>query len=181
MLNHKFHDPELARMAAVASDLDAAMAWGNPGVFVNPMIGTLKQTAGVVFDLDTDVFKIALYNNTPTPNYSDTLANSVYLVGQWVTGNEVTGTNWAAGGVALSSPTVTESPTGTIMWNASNVSVATTTIATSIYGCLIYDSTLTTKYALCAIPFSGGPYGTSAGTFGITWAGGGIWNWDVTP
>lgn len=149
------------------------MAWGNGGLFVNPWISFFKGTAGSVWDLDSDAIKVALYNNTPTPNFSDTLANSVYLVGQWVTGNEVTGTNWAAGGVALASITITESPTRSIMYDAADVSVATTTLS-SVYGCLVWDNTLATKYAVCAIPFSGSPYATVAGTFGITWAATGL-------
>ena len=162
------------------------MAWGNGGLFINPMISTLKQTASQIHDLDAAAtFFVALYNNSITPNYSDTLANSGYNVGVWVnTTNEIFGTNWAQGGVALASPNIDESPTGTLRWTATAVSVATTTLATSIYGCLIYDtdaSLTTVKYGLCAVPFSGGPYGTTAGTFGITWAAGGIFNIDITP
>ena len=157
------------------------MAWGNGGLFIQTWMASLKQTALQIQDLDTDTFKVALYNNTVTPNYSDTLANCVYLAGQWVTGNEVSGTNWAAGGVALTTVTLTESPTGTLMWTAANVSVATTTLSTTIYGCLVYDFTLATKYGTVAVPFPGSPYGTSAGTFGINWAAGGIFNLDLTP
>lgn len=147
------------------------MAWGNGGLFVQPWTNTLKATTP--FNLTSDSLKVALYNNTPTPNYSDTLANSVYLVGQWVTGNEVTGTNWAAGGVVLAGAALSESPTRSIMFTGTAVSVATTTL-TGVYGCLLFDNTLATKYAVCAIPFPGSPFATVAGTFGITWAAAGI-------
>lgn len=154
------------------------MAWGNGGLFVQPWIGTLTGTALQQFKWPTDSIKVALYNNTPTPNFSDTLANTAYLAGQWVTGNEVTGTNWAAGGPAgavLASATITESPTRTLMFDANDISVATTTLS-GVYGCLVYDNTLATKYSLCAIPFAGSPFATVAGTFGITWATGGVFN-----
>jgi len=142
------------------------MAWGNGGMFVQPWINTLKSVTP--FNLTGDAFKCALYNNTPVPNFSDAIANCVYLVGQWVTGNEVVGTNWVAGGVALTAPALTESPTRTLMWTTANVSVATTTL-TNVYGVLIYDNTLATKYGVCAIPLPGAPFNTVAGTFGITW------------
>lgn len=131
-----------------------------------------------------DTFKVALYNNTPngsgTPPamFSVALASAVYLVGDWVTGNEVSGTGWAAGGQTLATPATTESPTGTLMWTGGNISVSGTTL-TNAFGCLIYDSTLATKYGLCAIPF-GASYSTTAGTFGITWASAGIFNIKVT-
>jgi hypothetical protein len=154
------------------------MTWGAGGLFVNPWIGTFNGTALQQFKWTADSIKCALYNNTPTPNYSDSLANSVYLVGQWVTGNEVTGTNWAAGGQVLGSTTLTESPTRTLMFDAADVSVATTTLS-SVYGCLIFDNTLATKYALLAVPFSGSPFATVAGTFGITWAATGVFTFSL--
>jgi hypothetical protein len=163
------------------------MAWsvGHGGLFVQPMINKFQGIVTVNFQVGSggtpDTFKVALYNNTVTPNFSDTLANAVYLSGQWVTGNEVSGTNWPAGGVNLTTPAMTEVPAGTLSWTCANVSVATTTLATSIYGCLIYDNTLATHYALVAIPFAGAPYGTSAGTFGITWAAAGIFTINLTP
>ena len=156
------------------------MTWGNGGLFVQTWMSTLKQTSGQIMDLDSDSFKVALYNNTPTPNFSDILANCVYLAGQWVTGNEVTsGAAYPAGGVAPGGQALTESPTGTLMWTLAGISQASTTL-TSVWGCLIYDNTLATKYAICAVPF-GSAYNTTSGTFAITWPVAGIFNIDITP
>jgi hypothetical protein len=156
------------------------MAWGNGGIFVPPMIGSMTGVALEQMKLASDSFKLALFGNTPTPNYSDTLANCVYGAGQWVTGNEIIGTGWAAGGVVLGTPALTESPAGTLKWTAVAVSVATTTLV-GVYGGLIYDATLATKYALCAVPFPGGPYSTSAGILSVAWNAGGIFTLDITP
>jgi hypothetical protein len=164
------------------------MAWGNGGLFVQPWKSTLQRIANQTMDLDSDSFKVALYNNTPNGAGSPpamfvvTLPNAVYLVGDWVTGNEVSGTGWSAGGQALTTPAVTESPSGTLMWTGGNISVAGTTL-TNAFGCLIYDDSgtgVTAKYGICAVPFGSG-YNTVAGTFGITWAAAGIFNIDVTP
>lgn len=159
------------------------MAFSASGLFVNPWIGKLQGASGQNFQLGTagtpDTFKVALYNNTvSTAPYSAALASAVYLVGDWVTGNEVSGTGWAAGGQTLSTPATTESPTGTIMWTAGNVSVSGTTLS-NVFGCLVYDNTLATKYGLCGIAF-GASYSTTSGTFGITWAAAGIFNIKVT-
>ena len=167
------------------------MTWpANGGWHADPWIG-IKPRCGCQSQLGTagtpDTFKVALFNNsvlsTGSNPYSVALASAVYLVGDWATGNEVAmaGAPWPAGGVNLTTPTTSESPAGTIKWTVDPVSVASTTLATSIYGCLIYDSTLATKYGVCAIPFSGAPYGTTAGTFGITWAAGGVFAIDITP
>lgn len=154
------------------------MAWpATGGLFTNPWKSLLQQVANQTMDLDTHVFNVALYNNSvsATP-FSVVLASAVYLVGDWVTGNEMTGTGWVAGGYPITSPSVTESPTGTLMWSGGNISQAGTTLST-VYGCLIYDTNagLTAKYGVCAIPF-GAAYTTTAGTFGITWAAAGILN-----
>lgn len=156
------------------------MTWpATGGLFTNPWIGNLQGIAAQSYALGTagtpDAFKVALFNNSvSTTPFSVALASAVYGTGDWVSGNEMTGTGWALGGVALTTPTLSESPTGTLMWTCGNVTASGTTLAT-VFGCLVYDNTLTTKYGLCGIPF-GASYSTTAGTFGITWAAAGIFN-----
>ena len=76
---------------------------------LNPIAGRAWSTAIPTgySSLSADVINAALFGTTPTPNKTDTLANSAYGAGQWVTGNEVSaggGTNYTAGGARRSRP-----------------------------------------------------------------------------
>jgi hypothetical protein len=124
-----------------------------------------------------DAQKAALYGTTPTPNKNDTLANNTYLAGQWVTGNETTGTGYTAGGTALAS-LAHSFGSGTQQLTAGNPAWTSATLA-AVFGCLVYDSTLTTKYAYCWNYF-GGSQSVTAGTFTIVWSGSGILQFTIT-
>ena len=104
----------------------------------------------------------------------------------WVDTNEVTGTNWATGGVVLSTAASggavdsSFSQTGsgpyalTYTW-ASGLAVANTTL-TGVYGCILYWNDMSAPVVnpmfleLCF----GTAYATVAGTFGITPSGTGL-------
>jgi hypothetical protein len=92
--------------------------------------------------------------------------------------NEVTGTNWASGGVALTGTTFTGS-SGTATFDATDVSVATTTI-TNARGYLLYADALAGNNCLVLVNF-GADYSTVAGTFSVTWHANGIFTVDLTP
>lgn len=113
-----------------------------------------------------DTFKLALYDNSATATIDTD--PSYYGAAAWAT--EVTGTNWAAGGVALSTNVVSLVSTTGVKFDAADVSVASTTISTAAFGCLIYDTAagLTHPSVLVAVNF-GASYTTNNGTFGITW------------
>lgn len=111
-----------------------------------------------------DTIKCALFTNTCTPAQDTDPAS--YAAAPY-NANEVSGTNWAAGGVALTTPTMTLVAGVGVMFDAVDVSVASTTLA-SARGCLIYDDTLAPKAAIIAITF-GADYSTTNGTFAITW------------
>lgn len=132
-------------------------------------------TAQLAVDLDSETTnKIALYNNSITPNFdTDTTQAAVPY-----TTNEVTGTNWAAGGVVLTT-TGFSVTTGTLAWTAANVSVASTTL-TAVRAGLIYGLATTTKSCICLVNFTS-DYSTNNGTFAITWNGSGIFTIDLTP
>ncbi len=132
------------------------------------------NTIAADLNSETDV-KIALFNNSvTTPNFD---TDTAYASAPY-NANEVTGTNWAAGGVALTTTTFSVT-TGTLAWTAANVSVASTTLS-AVRGGLIYCITATTKNALCLVNFVS-DYSTSNGTFAITWNGSGIFTIDLTP
>lgn len=124
-----------------------------------------------------DTFNVALFNNTVAP--SPDTDPQTYAVAPW-NANEVSGTGWSAGGVALASLTNTLVTGVGIKLSAGNVSQSTTTLAAA-RGCLIYDNTLSPKCGLVAVTF-GADYSTTAGTFAITWDGtNGIALIDLTP
>jgi hypothetical protein len=104
-----------------------------------------------------DTFNVALFNNTVVP--SPDTDPQTYGVAPW-NANEVSGTGWAAGGVALASLTNTIKTGVGIQFSAGNVSQATTTLTAA----------------------QGAAYSTTAGTFAITWDGtNGIAYIDLTP
>jgi VanZ family protein len=133
-------------------------------------------------DATAGAYKVALFNNSVVTGTTeiDTDPQS-YNVAPW-NANEVTGTNWAAGGVALAtaSPALTKVSAVGVMWDATDISVVSTTL-TNAFGCLIYADLLTPKAAVAAVWFGGTGYSTSNGTFGITWDALGIFRIDTTP
>ncbi|HVT98887.1 MAG TPA: hypothetical protein VHE33_15385 [Acidobacteriaceae bacterium] len=150
------------------------MAWSTSnlsGAGVSALIGGSFYGTSQTFASDT--INAALYGNTGTPNKDDTLAHNAYngTGGQWVTANEVTGTNYTAGGTALTSKSNTEA-TGTVTVTAANPSWASATIS-NVYGTLVYDNTVTNKYAYCWNYF-GGSQSVTSGTFTVQWNASGI-------
>jgi len=160
------------------------MAWASSYVVPSTFVSGLEAN-GTRINLDlssanTSSLYIALFDNTVTPNV-DTDPQS-YSAAPWNTG-ESTGTNWAAGGVALnlSGAGLTHQSGGNLLFTAGNVSVANTTLSDAVYGCLIYAQGLSPKAAVCAVWFGGSGYTTSAGPFGITWPASGIWTTAFVP
>src|ERR1044071_4985411 len=98
------------------------------GLYVANMIDVFDATQ-LAIDLSLTTHKIALISISATPNFSSDVS--------WSSTNEVSGTGWATGGVALSAaaagatstaPTNTESPTGSQMYDMGDISVASTTL-----------------------------------------------------
>jgi hypothetical protein len=122
-----------------------------------------------------DTINLALFNDTVSPDASAAVGSTGYNTGTWVTGNEVTGTNWAAGGQALASKTVSVLVAGSqttgaaVAFDAADVVVASVTIANA-YGDLIYDNTITAgtvaKQGLC-FRYYGGAQSVTAGQFSV--------------
>lgn len=143
------------------------MAWSESGLYVENLFNCLTQAVAIKWNLGTH--KLYLTGVSDTPDYTQSAASAIYSVT-----NEVSGTNWAAGGTLLSAngagtPTVTQSPTKSVMWDMGDISVATTTISTAAYGGFIYQDALSPKAKLIGIYFGGSGYTTVAGTFAITW------------
>ncbi len=155
------------------------MAITASGLYVDNFIDILDATQ-LAIDLSLATHKIALLNNSATPDFSADVT--------WNSTNEVSGTNWASGGVALSaaaaggtstSPTVTESPAGSLMYDMGDVSVASTTL-TALRAARIYADALAGDNLIVLINF-GADYSTVAGTLAINWASAGVFAIDLTP
>ncbi len=151
------------------------MAWSNSKIF-RPFVADMLQNTAA-FDLDTDVPKVALFDNDITPSSDVTAALSAYNAGQWVTtGNEVVdATNWVAGGRPLVSAAVSTGA-GYVMYDAADTTGAGNVTLANVYGALIYDDTLTTPVAdqgLCYLYFSGAQ-SVTAGSFTIQYHANGI-------
>lgn len=155
------------------------MAFTLSGLYVANWIDILDATQ-LAIDLSLTTHKLALYNNTKTPNFSTDVSYSAT--------NEVNGTGWAAGGVALSAaasggastaPTLTESPAGTMMYDMADVAVAGTTL-TNAHGLTLYAAALAGTNLIVAVTF-GADFSTNNGIFGIQWAATGVFTIDLTP
>ncbi len=132
--------------------------------------------------LDSDTVKVALYGNTGTPDKDAAVASTGYNTGQWVTGNELSGTNWAAGGIALTSKTFTTPATGVFMFDAADTPSAGNTTLTAVFGCLVYDDTITAGTVAdqgVSFHYFGGTQSVTAGLFTVVWAATGINRWTV--
>lgn len=116
-----------------------------------------------------DTLNAALFSNSLTPSQDTDPAT--YGVAPY-NASEVSGTGWAAGGVALGSVTMTLVTGYGVMLDANDVSQSGTTL-TAARGALVYDNSLSPKAALVLVNF-GADYSTAAGTFGITWDVNGI-------
>lgn len=135
----------------------------------------ILDASALDINFDVETHKIALFTNSITPNFS---TDTAYGVAPY-NANEVSGTGYTAGGTAVTTTTLTESPTGTLMFDAADTSWTTSTI-TNARGGLIYADASAGNEALVLVNF-GADYSTVAGTFQIQWSSTGIWTWDLTP
>lgn len=145
----------------------------NSGMFLPTWIDILDTTQ-LAINLDLTSHKVALFTDTLTPNYS---TDTAYAVSPY-NANEVSGTGYTAGGVALAG-TVVSDVAGTLKWDANDVQWTTSTI-TGAKGALIYADALAGKNAIVLVTL-GTSYSTSAGTLLISWNSLGIVNLDLTP
>ena len=147
------------------------MAVTASGLFVLTFRDILDSTQMAV-DTGSDTFKCAMITNSSTPNFE--------THDHWsdLSGNEVSGSGYSAGGAALASITLGNA-SGTLKFDAADTSWTTATIS-SARAAVIYDDTLTNDPLICLVNF-GADYASSAGTFQITWNASGIWTIDLTP
>lgn len=155
------------------------MAWSASAIFREWVAGPMFQASGTGYTgLDSDTVKVALFNNTTTPDKDAAVASTGYNTGVWVTGNEVTdATNWVAGGRALASKTFTTPSTGVAMFDAADLAGGGNVTLANVYGCFVYDDTITAgtvaDQGVC-FNYLGGVQSVTAGTFTVIWSASGI-------
>lgn len=159
------------------------MAWTDSRVFTqflkNPALAALDdavtQPTSYV-DLVQDTVKAALFNNSVTPDRDAVVGSTGYNTGTWTTGNEVSDTNWPAGGRQILTDAVT---TGTsfVMYDAADTAGGGTLTLSATHGCLVYDDTITggtvADQGVC-FNYFGGAQQVTSGTFTIVWHANGI-------
>lgn len=150
------------------------MAWTNSKWFYQTVLDGLGNVTAL--DLDADTPKVALFDNTITPDATVTAANSAYGAGVWALGGVSDATGWSAAGRPLVTPTWTKASNVLTYDAADTVSANATTTLTNAYGCLVYDDTLTTPVADQGISFNyfGGANSVTSGTFTVVWNASGI-------
>lgn len=151
------------------------MAWSNSKVF-RPAIADMFGNV-TAMDLDADTFTVALYNNSITPDNDVTSANSAYNAGQWATAQEVyQAGQWAQGGVNLASVSLNSGTADVVFFDAADTASGSAATLANVYGCLVYDNTLTTPVADQGLSYNyfGGANSVTSGTFTVVWHANGI-------
>lgn len=136
------------------------------------------DNSDVVMDWVNDTIKMALFNNSITPNFS---TNTAYGAAPF-NANEISGTGYTAGGASLGSKTVSESPTGTLMFDAADPAWSGATFSGVRCG-VTWDDTLAAVVAdaLVGLTNFGADYAVTAGTLTVQLASAGLANIDLTP
>lgn len=150
------------------------MAWSNSKIFMATIEDLMENTTAV--DLNSDTFKVALFDNSITPSQTVASASTAYGAGVWASGGVVDAVSWPAVGRDLASVTSTFSSNVYTFDAADTASADSTTDLASVYGCLVYDDTITTPVAdqgLCYNYF-GGSNSVVSGSFTVVWNSSGI-------
>lgn len=157
------------------------MSWTDSRVFrawvTSPMLAAATAPVGYT-SLTADTVKVALYNNTGTPDRDAAVASTGYNTGAWVTANEVTGASeWVAGGRTLAGAAFAQSAGGINTFSGSNLAGSATVTMSGIQGCLVYDNSISggsvAKQGVC-FNYFGGAQSVTSGTFSLNWSASGI-------
>jgi hypothetical protein len=167
----------LALAAAILGDSDALpfLAFGVTHLmYYSALLGQWNGLTNGVFDLDTDTVKVSAHTNTYAPN------QDVHDFFDDAT-NEVTGTNYVAGGATLASVTLTRSTT-TVTFDAADVVWAQSGSGFSTARkFVIYRSTGTAATSrLFSVVTADADVGNVTGDLTIAWNASGIATWSTT-
>jgi hypothetical protein len=155
------------------------MAWGSSAMFQAFVQSCLEDTATGWNGLETDVLKVALYDNDITPDKDAAVASTGFNTGAWaIAGNEVTdATNWVSGGRTLAGSAVTDGGSGITQFDATDLAGGGTVTLTNAFGCLVYNDDITAGTVVdqgITYHYFGGGQTVTAGTFTIVWHANGL-------
>lgn len=154
----------------------------NPGTrSINP--GSLTAPSGYSDLVATDTVKVALFNNSVTPDKDAAVASTGFNTGTWTTGNEVVdATNWVSGGRDLAGKVYSD-VANAMMFDADNLAGGGTVTLTNAFGCLVYDDSVTAGSTVAdqgvCFNYFGGAQSVTGGTFTIVWHANGIFRFTV--
>jgi len=152
------------------------MAFPSPsGLFVNTFTQALN--GGLVLDLDLLTHKVALYTNSI--GATDLTADVGYSATPWSANEVAASGSYAAGGYTLANTTWSHTTSGIVVWD-NTVDPNWTSATITARGALYYANALTNKNGICAQTFTSDVTST-AGTFTIALATGGIFSIDFVP
>lgn len=151
------------------------MAFPSSGLFV-PTFVDAWDTTQLALDLDLDTHKVALFTNSLTG--ADLTTDTAYGVGAWASNEVPNGSGYTTGGATLTGTTILHTSGGVVVWDATDPSWSTATITAR--GALYYADVLAGNNAIMAQTF-GADIVSTAGTFLITLAAGGIFSVDFVP
>ena len=152
------------------------MAFPSPsGLFAQTFLKAMNGT--IVLNLGLLTHKVALFTNSI--GTTDLTADVGYSATPW-TANEVAASGtYAAGGYTLANPSWTHTSGGILVWD-NTVDPSWTSATITARGALYYADALTAKNGICAQSFTSDVTST-AGTFTIVLATGGIFSIDFVP
>jgi hypothetical protein len=136
-------------------------AFSLSGMYLVNWIDILDATQ-LAIDLSLTTHKWALYTNTLTPNFSTDQSYSAT--------NEISGTNYTAGGRTIAA--------GTIMYDQNDMTWPTASFTAR--GGILYADALAGDNLIVAQTY-GADITATAGTFTVQFAAGGVLTLDITP
>jgi hypothetical protein len=147
------------------------MAWTKSGLYGLAFRDAL-DTSNIAVDFLSNLHKIALYDNSITPDFLTEAA--------FTSTGEVSGTGYTAGGqVVVSSTFVLSGATAILTYDLGDQIWASPTTVTA-FGAKEYADNLATNDFLVGVNF-GGSFTSTAGTFTIQWAAGGVFTITFAP
>lgn len=167
------------------------MAWTASAMFqewIRSVMGQ-GQTAAVLpaayAGLGADTIRVALFPTGTTPDKDAALTSTGFGSGVW-TGSVSDNPNWVTAGEPLTSKVLSDQGSGITRFDAADTpqSGASTTLA-AVFGCLVYDDTITAGTGGVAdqgvsYHYFGGSQSVTAGTFTVVWHANGLWQITVS-
>jgi hypothetical protein len=147
------------------------MAWTKSGLYALNFRDAL-DTSNLAVDFLLTSHKIAMYNNTETPAFETEVS--------YAATNEVSGTGYTAGGQVVVSPTfAVAGATAVLTYDLGDQIWASPTTVTA-RGAKLYADALAADNLLVGVNF-GSDFASTAGTFTIQWAAGGVFTITFAP